>query len=149
MTVYKLTHRRHIEYKLHTAEWITDNRLCGFFRTRDAAEEAKGVLSEKPGFCDFVQDFTIDSYEVTADTGAVYYVEHSYYIIDDRTDNIVEIGVFATEAEAMSAADEYEKSSKIPVESHSWDEDFNIDNYLSVARYELDVAEFCDGFELE
>lgn len=149
MRVYKLTHRRHIEYKLHTAEWITDNRICGFFRTAEAADAARATLAEKKGFCDHPQDFTVDVFRVSANTGAVYYVEHSWYVIDDRTDNILEVGVFATEAEAMAAAAEYEKTARFPVGSHSWDEDFDIDNYLSVAEYELDSVEFADGFDLE
>ena len=102
-----------------------------------------------PGFCDYPQDFTVDVFDVSADTGAVYYVEHSWYVPDDRTDNILEIGVYASEAEAMTAAAEYESMAKVPVGSHSWDEDFDIDNYLSVARYELDAVEFADGFCLE
>lgn len=149
MRVYKLTHRRHIEYKLHTAEWVTDNLICGFFRTADAADAARAALTEKKGFCDHPRDFTVDTFEVSADTGAVYYVEHSWYVPDDRTDNILEVGVFATEAEAMAAAAEYEKTARFPVGSHSWDEDFDIDNYLSVAEYELDTVEFADGFDLE
>lgn len=149
MKVYKLMHRRHIEYKLHTGEWVTDNRTCGFFRTAESAQSAKAMLLGKPGFCDFPEDFTIDVCEVSAETDSVYLVEHSYYIIDDRTDNIVEIGVFATESEAMTAAAEYEATARFPVGSHSWDEDFDIDNYLSVAKYELDTAEFTDGFVVE
>ena len=148
MDVYKLTHQRHIEYKLHTAEWITDNRIIGFFAYKESALEMAEMLRTKPGFCDHPDDFTVDRYTVDVeDAGAVYLAEHSYYIIDDRIDNIVEIGVFATEEEAMMAALEYEKNARFPVGTHSWDEDFDIDNYLSVARFELGVADFTDGFE--
>ena len=148
MDVYKLTHQRHVEYKLHTAEWITDNRLIGFFFDKKSAEDMADVLRTKPGFCDSPDDFTIDKYTVSGEGfSAVYLAEHSYYIVDDRIDNIVEIGVFASEDEAMSAVFEYEKTAKFPVGTHSWDEDFDIDNYASVAQFELGVADFTDGFE--
>ncbi|MBE6708929.1 MAG: hypothetical protein E7578_06790 [Ruminococcaceae bacterium] len=148
MDVYKLTHQRHVEYKLHTAEWITDNRLIGFFRDEKSALETAELLRTKPGFCDSPDDFTIDKYTVSGDgLTSVYLAEHSYYIIDERVDNIVEIGVYSTEKEAMSAVFEYEKTAKFPVGTHSWDDDFDIDNYASVACFELDEADFTDGFE--
>ena len=146
MNIYKLTHQRHIEYKLHTAEWVTDNKLIGFFVSEDAAAEAKEGLLDKPGFADSPEAFTIDKYTVDGDTDTVYLAEHSYYIEDDRIDNIVEIGVFATEAEAMSAAAEYEKTARFPVGTHTWDDDFDIDNYLSVAKYVLGEMDFTEGF---
>lgn len=149
MNVYKLTHQRHIEYKLHTGEWITDNKLIGFFDTRDNAEKAKAAISAKPGFCDFPDDFVIEEYTISEDSlSSVYLVEHSYYIIDDRIDYTAEIGVFPTEDAAMLAAKEYEKTSKIPVATHSWDEDFDIDNYLSVAKYTVGEADWQEGFTL-
>ncbi len=148
MKIYKLTHQRHIEYKLHTGEWITDNRLIGFFTSPEIARSVKESLAEKPGFADYPEDFTVDEYTVDSDTDAVYLVEHSYYIEDDRIDNIVEIGVYAKESEAMAAAAEYEQTARFPVGTHSWDEDFDIDNYLSVAKYRLDLADFAEGFEI-
>ena len=48
----------------------------------------------------------------------------------------------------MLAAKEYEKISKIPVATHSWDEDFDIDNYLSVAKYTVGEADWQEGFTL-
>ena len=149
MKIYKLTHQRHIEYKLHTAEWITDNRLIGFFSTRDIAEQTKTELMEKPGFCDFPEAFTIDEYDVEGNSVKIWLVEHSYYIEDDRMDNVVEIGVYSSEEAAMAAAEEYEKTARFPVGTHSWDDDLDIDNYLSVAMFDLDCADFTDGFEIQ
>ncbi len=149
MDVYKLTHQRHIEYKLHTAEWITDNRIIGFFADEKSAGEAADMLRTKPGFCDHPDDFTVDTYTLSGEgLSAVYLAEHSYYIIDERVDNIVEIGVFSSEDEAMTTVCEYEKTAKFPVGTHSWDEDFDIDNYVSVARFEIGATDFTDGFEL-
>lgn len=149
MTVYKLAHQRHIEYKLHTAEWVTDDKLIGFFSSAETAEAAKNECLPKPGFCDFPEGFTVNTYDVAGDNlTEVYYVQHSYYIEDDRMDNIVEIGVYPTEADAMAAAADYEKTARFPVGTHTWDDDFDIDNYLSVAKFELDHADFTDGFEI-
>ena len=144
MTVYKLTHRRHIEYKLHTGESVTDDRVIGFFTSEERAKSAADSLREKPEFAASPEDFFIDRYELSGESDAVYLVEHSYYIEDDRIDNVVEIGVFCTEDEAMAAAAEYESTAAFPVGSHIWDEDFDIDNYLSVAEYELDAEDFSD-----
>lgn len=149
MTVYKLTHRRHIEYKLHTGESVTDDRVIGFFTSEERAESAADSLRNKAGFALSPADFFIDRYEVSGESGAVYLVEHSYYIEDDRIDNVVEIGVFGSEDEAMSAAAEYESTANFPVGSHVWDEDFDIDNYLSVAEYKPDAEDFADGFSVE
>ncbi len=149
MTVYKLTHRRYIEYKLHTGEPVTDNKTIGFFSSRTDGENAAELLRSKSGFADHPNDFFIDEYTPAGESGAVYLVEHSYYIEDDRIDNIVEIGVFCTEDEAMKAAAEYERSARIPVDSHVWDDDFNIDNYLSVAEYSLGKIDYADGFDAE
>lgn len=150
MTVYKLTHRRHIEYKLHTGEPVTDDRVIGFFTSEEKAASAAESLRDKPGFSDFPSDFFIDKYELTGGSdNFVYIAEHSYYVEDDRFDNVVEIGVFCTEDDAMSAAAEYEKTARFPVGSHVWDEDFDIDNYLSVVEYSLDEICFGEGFSLE
>ena len=48
----------------------------------------------------------------------------------------------------MNAAAEYEKTAKFPVGTHTWDEDFDIDNYLSVAKYILGEMEFTEGFTI-
>lgn len=146
MIVYKLTHRRYIEYKLHTGEPVTDNKLIGFFTSRDKAEATVDILREKPYFRDYPLDFFIDEYDICGNSDKVYLAEHSYYIEDDRIDNVVEIGAFSTESEAMAAAKEYEKIAEFPVGSHIWDEDFDIDNYLSVSEYELNTADWMDGF---
>lgn len=145
MEIYKLTHQKHIEYKLHTAEWITDDRIIGFFTSPELAEQAKESLCRKEEFACAPEAFTLNRYTVKGDDlTEVYHVEHSFYVEDDRTDNILEIGVFSTEAEAMTAAAEYESTAKFPVGTHSWDEDFDIDNYLSVARYEMNAVGFAD-----
>lgn len=149
MTVYKLTHQIHIEYKLHTAEWVTETKMIGFFTSVEKANAAAEKLRLQPGFCDHPDDFVTEPYAVPEDTASVYYVQHSYYVIEERMDITAEIGVFGGESEAMAAASEYEgnvRSTKYPVGSHSWDEDFDIDNYLSVARYELDTADWQEGF---
>lgn len=145
MEIYKLTHQKHIEYKLHTAEWVTDDKIIGFFTSPESADKVKSVLCLKEEFADSPEAFTLNRYTVGDESATdVYYVEHSFYVEDERTDNIVEIGVFATEAEAMIAAAEYEKTARFPVGTHSWEEDFDIDNYLSVAKYTLDMADFSD-----
>ena len=49
----------------HTVKGLEDStKMLGIYSTREEAENAINVLSNKPGFRDSLDDFLIDEYEI-------------------------------------------------------------------------------------
>ena len=49
----------------HSAEGLVERmKLLGVYSSKEEAEKVVSILSEKPGFKDYPDDFVIDEYEV-------------------------------------------------------------------------------------
>ena len=141
--VYKLVHKRFIEFSADTNEKVYCTKLLGFFSSKQKCRDIINCYLQKPGFKDFQNDFQEEIVHADTDDfngsigefrGSVFYLAHEYF--DGEYDNVSDLGYYST----------YENAEKILSEYRENPEFINYPDGFSIDEYEIDKPEWTEGF---
>lgn len=140
MIVYKLEGEHRREQDVLNDTWGT-MFLIGFFGKAETCERLSREYKRLPGFCEESCAFHVTEYLLECEAHAhVFYLQHEYE--DDRFDIVTEIGLYATEAEAVAAREEIlggDDPEDAPLREHP--------GGFCIDRYEVDGRpEWGEGF---
>ena len=141
--VYKLVHKRFIEFSADTNEKVYCTKLLGFFSSKQKCRDIINCYLQKPGFKDFPNDFQEEIVHADTDDfngsigefrGSVFYLAHEYF--DGEYDNVSDLGYDSTYENAEKSLSEYRENPEF----------INYPDGFSIDEYEIDKPEWTEGF---